>query len=110
MNQLAWHRVHNEALKRLGGVAAVNRIDNLKTGVARGAGPWGEISPAYKSDARTMGYHIDPHEVRQPQQKGKVERSVRTIKNLNLRNRYDSLEHLQRETDKQLETASQRRM
>jgi transposase len=34
MDQLAWHRVHNEAFKRLGGVAAVNRIDNLKTGVA----------------------------------------------------------------------------
>lgn len=36
-DQLAWHRCHNEAYKRLGGVAAVNRIDNLKTGVAKGA-------------------------------------------------------------------------
>lgn len=32
MAQLAWHHVHNEAFKRLGGIAAVNRIDNLKTG------------------------------------------------------------------------------
>ncbi|MEK6235868.1 MAG: helix-turn-helix domain-containing protein, partial [Planctomycetales bacterium] len=44
MKQLAWHRVHNEAFQRLGGVAAVNRIDNLKTGVAKGAGPWGVIN------------------------------------------------------------------
>ena len=29
MDQLAWHHVHNEAYRRLGGVAAVNRIDNL---------------------------------------------------------------------------------
>ena len=70
MNQLAWHRVHNEAFKRLGGVAAVNRIDNLKTGVAHGAGPWGEINESYQAYARTMGFHVDPHEVRQPQQKG----------------------------------------
>jgi len=34
MDQLAWHRVHNGAFKRIGGIAAVNRIDNLKTGVA----------------------------------------------------------------------------
>jgi hypothetical protein len=27
MDQLAWHHVHNEAYRRLGGVAAVNRID-----------------------------------------------------------------------------------
>ena len=39
MNQLAWHHVHNEAFQRLGGVAAINRIDNLKTGVAHGSGP-----------------------------------------------------------------------
>ena len=41
MDQLAWHHVHNEAYRRLGGVAAVNRIDNLKTGIARGCGAWG---------------------------------------------------------------------
>src|SRR6185312_4907831 len=34
MDQLAWHHVHYEAYRRLGGVAAVNRIDNLKTCIA----------------------------------------------------------------------------
>ena len=76
MNQLAWHHVHNEAFQRLGGVAAINRIDNLKTGVAHGSGPWGKLNESYAAYARTLGFHIDPHEVRQPQQKGKVERRV----------------------------------
>lgn len=40
-DQLAWHRVHNEAFRRFDGIPAVVRIDNLKTGMARGAGPGG---------------------------------------------------------------------
>lgn len=103
MDQLAWHRVHNEALKRLGGVAAVNRIDNLKTGVARGAGPWGEINACYRAYARTMGFHVDPHEARQPQQKGKAERRVGAVKRLDLTQKFASLEALQRYTDERLE-------
>lgn len=102
MNQLAWNHVHNEAFTRLGGIAAVNRIDNLKTGVSRGAGPWGEINDCYKSYARTMGFHVDPHEVRQPQQKGKAERRVGAVKRLDLSRRFDSLEELQSYTDEQL--------
>lgn len=103
MNQLAWHHVHNEAFKRLGGVAAINRIDNLKTGVAHGAGPWGTINVSYRAYARTMGFHVDPHEVRQPQQKGKAERRVSAVKGrLDLRRSFDSLEELQTYTDEQL--------
>src|SRR5262245_7187960 len=70
MDQLAWHRVHNEAYRRLGGVAAVNRIDNLKTGIAHGCGAWGRINDQYRVYARTMGFHIDACEVRAPEQKG----------------------------------------
>ena len=58
MNQLAWHHAHNEAFKRLGGVAAVNRIDNLKTGVARGAGSWGKINDNYQAYARRWGFML----------------------------------------------------
>ena len=32
MDQLSWHHAHNEAFRRLGGLPAVLRIDNLKTG------------------------------------------------------------------------------
>lgn len=102
MDQLAWHHVHNEAFKRLGGVAAVNRIDNLKTGVASGSGVWGQVNSAYASYARTMGFHVDPHEARQPQQKGKVERRVGAFKQLDWNRTFDSLADLQVYTDETL--------
>lgn len=110
MNQLAWHHVHNQAFERLGGVAAINRIDNLKTGVARGAGAWGTLNESYSAYARTMGFHIDPHEVRQPQQKGKVERRVSAIRgSLDLKQKFVSLEQLQTHTDERLLADSRKR-
>ena len=39
MDQLSWHQVHNEAFRRLDGIPAVLRIDNLKTGVIRALAP-----------------------------------------------------------------------
>jgi transposase len=100
MDQLAWHRVHNEAYRRLGGVAAVNRIDNLKTGIAHGCGAWGQINEQYRVYARTMGFHIDACEVRAPEQKGKTERRVGDCKGLNIAGRhFDGLEGLQAWTD-----------
>jgi hypothetical protein len=110
MDQLAWHRAHNEAFRRLGGVAAVNRIDNLKTGVSRGGGPWGQINACYRAYARTMGCHIDPHEVRQPQQKGKAERRVGAVKRLDLSGRFATLDELQAATDAQLLRDAQSRL
>lgn len=106
MDQLAWHHVHNEAFKRLGGIAAVNRIDNLKTGVASGSGVWGEINASYAAYARTMGFHVDPHEARQPQQKGKVERRVGAFKRLDLSRVFDSIAELQIYTDETLQRDS----
>jgi transposase len=102
MNQLAWHHVHNEAFKRLGGIAAVNRIDNFKTGVASGSGVWGKVDSAYAAYARTMGFHVDPHEARQPQQKGKVERRVGAFKQLDWNRVFDSLADLQVYTDEMM--------
>mgnify|MGYP006171218973 CR=1 FL=1 len=77
-DQLSWHRCHNEAFRRLGGVTATVRVDNEKTAVVRGAGPWGQLNPAYRRYARMLHFHIDACLPRQPQAKGKVERSVRT--------------------------------
>ena len=102
MNQLAWHHVHNEAFQRLGGIAAVNRIDNLKTGMASGSGVWGKVNVSYAAYARTMGFHIDPHEARQPQQKGKVERRVGAFKQLDFARVFGSLADLQVYTDETL--------
>jgi hypothetical protein len=100
MDQLAWHHVHNEAYRRLGGVAAVNRIDNLKTGIARGCGAWGQINEQYRVYARMMGFHVDACEVRSPEQKGKTERRVGDCKGLDVQGRhFDGLTGLQSWTD-----------
>jgi transposase len=100
LDQLAWHHVHNEAYRRLGGVAAVNRIDNLKTGIARGCGAWGQINEQYRVYARTMGFHVDACEVRSPEQKGKTERRVGDCKGLDIPGRcFDGLDGLQAWTD-----------
>ena len=100
MDQLAWHHVHNEAYRRLGGVAAVNRIDNLKTGIAHGCGAWGQINEQYRVYARMMGFHVDACEVRAPEQKGKTERRVGDCKGLDVQDRrFDGLTGLQAWTD-----------
>lgn len=47
-DKLCWLWCHNRALERLGGVPAVVRVDNTKTAVVRGAGPWGELNATYR--------------------------------------------------------------
>src|SRR5262245_2487848 len=111
MDQLAGHHVHNEAYRRLGGVAAVNRIDNLKTGIARGCGAWGQINEQYRVYARMMGFHVDACEVRSPEQKGKTERRVGVCKRLEIEGRgFDGLDGLQDWTDAALAAAATRRI
>ena len=111
MDQLAWHHVHNEAYRRLGGVAAVNRIDNLKTGIISGCGAWGQINEQYRAYARTMGFHIDACEARCPEQKGKTERRVGVWKRLEIQGRdFDGLAGLQGWTDATLDAAADRRI
>ncbi len=82
---LAWLECHNRALTWLGGVPASIRIDNLKTGVAQGAGAWAVLHPGYASYARQLGFIIDPCRVRTPQDKGKVERRGHDVKHLLVR-------------------------
>ncbi len=75
-DQLGWHHVHNEGFRRLGGVTATVRVDNLATAVSRGAGAWGELNPSYRRYANAVRFHIDACPVRHPQAKGKVERGI----------------------------------
>lgn len=79
-DQQWWHYAHLEAFKRLGGVTAVSRIDNLKTGISTGSGVWGVVNEAYAGLARELGFHVDACPVRMPRAKGKVERGVRTLR------------------------------
>lgn len=110
-DQLSWHRVHNEAFRRLGGVAAVNRIDNLKTGISSGAGPWGTINSRYRRYAQNMRFHIDATEPRCPEQKGKVERTVEVVRTLNLGGHsFAGMDDLQHWTDQILERHDRRRI
>jgi transposase len=107
--QLHWISCHNGAYRRLGGVAAVNRIDNVKTAIATGAGAWGTIHPVYRAYARAVGFHIDACAPRQPQAKGKTEAKVRLSRLLvDLERAHDGLEGLQADTDERVERWAKR--
>ncbi|MEM8994379.1 MAG: IS21 family transposase [Acidobacteriota bacterium] len=98
---LSWLHCHNEAFRRLAGIAAVNRIDNVKTAISKGAGAWGERHPAYRAYAQAVGFHIDACEARAAEAKGKVEAKVRLGRlRLDPTGRpFDGLEDLQQWTD-----------
>src|SRR5690606_31964420 len=76
-------------------------IDNLKTGMSRGAGPWGVINRHYRAYARRVGFHIDPCLPRAPQAKGKVERVIRDLRGgfSPYARHWECLEDLQQATD-----------
>jgi len=111
-DQLSWHRVHNEALRRLQGVPAVVRVDNEKTAVSRGAGAWGEINAAYRRYAQTVRFHIDACAPRCPEAKGKIEREIRSQRFWSdPRGRHwDSVEQLQAWSDERDEAMARRRI
>jgi transposase len=80
MTQLAWQIGHLALFTRYGGVPLWVRIDNLKTGVASGAGGHAVITPAFQTFARSCGFAVDPCRARTGSDKGKVERRVRTTR------------------------------
>lgn len=102
---LSWQSCHLLALQRLGGVPAVLRIDNVKTGVATGAGAWGKINETYRAFARDLKFHVDACQPRHPQAKGKVERAVQDLREVIDPRKLaaGSLEELQAETDRRFE-------
>jgi len=106
---LSWLHCHNEAYRRFEGVAAVNRIDNVKTAIVQGAGAWGTIHPTYRAYARAVGFHVDACPPRSPEAKGKGEAKVKLSRQLvDARRRYDGLEELQAETDTRIERWARR--
>lgn len=80
MDQLAWQSGHVALFRRYGGVPLWVRIDNLKTGVATGAGPTAVLTPAYATFARTCGFTVDPCRAATGSDKGKIERRVRAAR------------------------------
>lgn len=78
MTQLAWQSGHLGLFQRYGGVPLWVRIDNLKTGVARGAGPTAVLNATCQRFATVCGFEVDPCRAAMGQDKGKVERQGRT--------------------------------
>ena len=106
VDSVSWLTCHNSAFTRLGGVAAVNRVDNTKTAISHGAGSWRTIQPTYRAYARTLGFHVDACQPRQPQAKGKTEAKVKLCRGLlhDLTvSPYVSLEELQVLTDSRVD-------
>lgn len=107
-DQLSWLSSHNAAFRGLKGIPAVNRIDNLKTGIARGAGAWGVINPTYRTYAKSVGFHVDACPPRAGNAKGKVEAKVRLgrLRIHPLDRRFAGIEELQAITDDRLDAWS----
>jgi transposase len=80
MTQLAWQSGHVAIFTRYGGVPMWVRVDNLKTAVARGAGPTAVINPAFATFATLCGFAVDPCRPARGSDKGKIERQVRTAR------------------------------
>ena len=111
-DQLAWHQVHNEGLRRLGGVPASVRVDNTKTAVSRGAGAWGELNASYRRYAQAVRFHIDVCPPRHPEAKGKVERGIGTSRSAReiTEREWSSWEELQGWTDERVEKDARKRL
>jgi len=111
VDELGWLAVHNAALTRLGGVPAVIRVDNTKTAIASGAGPWGVINERYAAYARALRFHVDATRPRAPREKGKVERRVlaHRIGFDPSREAWRDLDELQQRTDAAIARSAQRR-
>ena len=104
-DMLSWQACQVACLRRLGGVPAVLRIDNVKTAISEGAGAWGTINDTYRRFAAQLSFHVDACQPKHPEGKGKVERNVRDLRETvdPRREDFDSLEQLQAATDTRLE-------
>lgn len=110
-DELAWLTCHNDALRRIGGVPAVLRVDNEKTAVSRGAGPRGVVNEAYAAYSRAVRFHVDASRPRCPGDKGKVERQILDGRRRDPRHRsWSSLEELQGWSDTQTLSRAKRRL
>jgi len=83
-----WLRLHAEAWAELGGVVDTVVPDNLKAAVVRaafGVDRAQELNRSYREQARHYGHKVDPAPPKAPRKKGKVESSVKYVKNNGLK-------------------------
>ncbi len=75
-----WLDCHIRAFEFFGGVPATVLLDNLKSGVVKPDLYDPTINRAYGELERFFGFVADPAKVRTPEHKGKVERSMPTVR------------------------------
>ncbi len=91
-----WAELHEQAFRRLGGVTSTVVLDNLGEGVLKPDVYDPAINPLYRDLLAHYGAVALPCRVRDPDRKGKVERSVGHAKNTPLKGlRFESLEEAQ---------------
>ena len=79
-NAQSWAQSHINAFKFFGAVPDCVLLDNLKSGVINADIYDPVINPTYADLSRHFGFIADPAKARTPEHKGKVERSVRIVK------------------------------
>jgi len=96
-----WCELHEEAFRRLGGVARLAILDNLKEGVIDPDTYDPGLNPLYRDMLAHYGVVALPARPRHPDRKGKVERSVGYAENSPLKGlRFESLEEAQAYLDR----------
>ncbi len=96
-----WAELHEHAFRRLGAVPRVIVLDNLKEGVLRPEWYDPDLNPLYRDMLRHYGVVALPCRLRDPDRKGKVERSVGHAKHTPLKGqRFESLEEAQTYLDR----------
>jgi transposase len=96
-----WAERHEEAFRRFGAAPKVVVLDNLKEGVLRPEWYEPDLNPLYRDVLRHYGVVALPCRVRDPDRKGKVERSVGHAKRTPLKGqRFESLEEGQEYLDR----------
>jgi len=79
-NQVSWAQLHINAFNFFGGVPNRIILDNLKAGVIKPDIYDPTLNETYSELSRFYSFTIDPTKVFKPEHKGKVERSIRIVK------------------------------
>lgn len=79
-NAVSWAQLHVNAFEFFKGVPKCILLDNLKAGVIKADIYDPVLNASYSELSRFYGFVIDPAKVYKPAHKGKVERSVRIVK------------------------------
>ena len=75
-----WLCLHQDAFEFFGGVPKTIVLDNLKAAIVKASVHDPVVQRGYRDLAEYYGFMVDPNRPRTPRHKGKVERSIRYLK------------------------------